>query len=144
LVFGSIERKKHKMSYYLPVNANSITQPKGSIVRAGSSPNTTLLAQADDPSHAQLIVGAVQVDVAPGSSGGISAGAILSPVLVSSEPNINDVIYLSAAQAGAGVTVPPALKVPIGFVIDKFQSGGSWYTSLCTIIPRVPITVTIP
>lgn len=132
------------MSYYLPVNTNSITQPKGSIVRAGSSPNTTLLAQADDPSHAQLIVGIVPEDVAPASSGHIVTGATLSPVLVSSEPNINDMIYLSDTQAGVGVNVPPALKIPIGFVVDKFQSGGSWYATLCTVIPRVPITVTIP
>jgi len=123
------------------VNADLVTQPKYSIVRAGLAPLSCLLAQADDGSHVVGLLGTRDADVAPSAGGNIVGFADGMTVILDGSAVAGDAIYLSGTVAGAGTNVAPSIKVLLGIAYFVMNVGGTYYASLIQagFIPQVPV-----
>lgn len=118
------------MALWNPTNADAVTQPRGAIVRVGTTPNTVVLASSNNVQGSENIVGARLADVAPGVAGLVVPQIPGQTVRMLAEPDVGDPAYLSNTPAGYGTTEPPALPFVLGVVYEKFFAAGVWYANL--------------
>ncbi len=118
------------MSLASYTNADATAQAIGTVVRTGAASGTCVLASADSNAHASNLLGARLATVAPGTAGTIAGLVPGVQVLVTSQPSVGDVIYLSADGTGRGTKTAPSLAVRLGICYQADNLGGSWYASL--------------
>lgn len=130
------------MTAFLVKNEDAVAQPKGSIIRCGTSPGFGLLAQADSLAHSANLMG-VRLTSVPASSYDKLAtfGTFPTVLLVGDVADVGNVIYLSDAVAGQCTSVAPPIAISLGFAYEVSSAGGLWYATLApcqTLWPEVP------
>jgi hypothetical protein len=115
-------------------NSDIVTQSAGMIVR-GTGPGTCVLAQADTVAHTTNLIGARVSDVLAAASGPVLTFEPGLRVRLAAPAADGDEIYLSAAVAGVGTNVKPAIPVLLGYCFAYSLVGGIDYADL---IPDQP------
>ena len=112
------------------VNADLVTQPAGSLVRAGAVAGTCEMALADTLAHVDRIFGVRIEDVLTTASGPISVLQSATVVRLTEAAAVGDQLYVSAAVAGSATKNPPTIAIKVGIVLFAYNSGGVEYANI--------------
>lgn len=109
------------------INADVVTQSKGSIIQAIAGSNEGKLAIATTSPNTDKIVGIRIEDVLPGAMGQLASFEPGVRIRMESEPTLYNCVYLSSANAGLGVQAPGTINVPFGICYSKAEVDGVWF-----------------
>lgn len=120
------------MSLCTLTNANITTQYKGQLVRMVGT--TALLARSDSTDHTSKLVGVRLDDVPPGEPGLVVSYLPGVSVRMDEEPDVGELVYLSATNDGNATPDQPPLSIPLGLAYAKSFVGGVWYADVVPVI----------